>query len=38
MKGKKMPLDQREVAEENIHWDQDLSYGSYLSLDELLSC
>lgn len=38
MKGKNMPLDQREVNEKNIHWDQDLSYGSYLSLDSLLSC
>jgi tryptophan 2,3-dioxygenase len=30
------PLDQREVNEEGIHWDQDMSYGSYLSLDKLL--
>ena len=30
------PLDQRGVNEEGIHWDQDMSYGSYLSLDKLL--
>ena len=30
------PLDQREVNEAGIHWDQDMSYGSYLSLDKLL--
>lgn len=23
---------------DGIHWDQDISYGSYLSLDELLDC
>lgn len=32
----KKPLDQREVNEAGIHWDQDMSYGSYLSLDTLL--
>lgn len=32
------PLDEREVNEEGIHWDQDMSYGAYLSLDELLGC
>jgi len=26
----------RDVDKEGIHWDQDLSYGSYLSLDKLL--
>ncbi|MDH3810557.1 MAG: tryptophan 2,3-dioxygenase [Gammaproteobacteria bacterium] len=30
------PSDQREVNEAGIHWDQDMSYGSYLSLDKLL--
>ncbi|MCO4812263.1 MAG: tryptophan 2,3-dioxygenase [Gammaproteobacteria bacterium] len=30
------PLDQREVDETGIHWDQDMSYDSYLSLDKLL--
>ena len=29
-------LDRRDVDEEDIHWDQDLSYGGYLSLDKLL--
>jgi len=29
-------LDRRDVEEEDIHWDQDLSYGGYLSLDKLL--
>jgi len=29
-------LDQREVDETGIHWDQDMSYDSYLSLDKLL--
>jgi tryptophan 2,3-dioxygenase len=28
----------RDVDQENIHWDQDISYGSYLSLDKLLDC
>ncbi len=32
------PLDQRAINEEGIHWDQDMSYGSYLSLDKLLDC
>lgn len=30
--------DSRGVNEEDIHWDQDISYGSYLSLDKLLEC
>jgi hypothetical protein len=25
-------VDMRDVSEEEIHWDQDLSYGGYLSL------
>ncbi len=29
-------IDVRDVAKERIHWDQDLSYGNYLSLDQLL--
>jgi len=29
-------LDRRDVSEEDIHWDQDISYGGYLSLDKLL--
>ena len=29
-------LDRRDVGEEDIHWDQDISYGGYLSLDKLL--
>jgi tryptophan 2,3-dioxygenase len=28
--------DQRDVSQEDIHWDQDISYGGYLSLDSLL--
>ena len=31
-------LDRRDVANENIHWKPDLSYGGYLDLDRLLSC
>ncbi len=31
-------IDQRDVSKEEIHWDQDLSYGGYLSLDALLDC
>jgi len=31
-------IDTRDVSGESIHWDQDISYGSYLDLDELLSC
>lgn len=30
--------DSRGVDEEDIHWEQDISYGSYLSLDKLLGC
>ena len=30
--------DKRDVAEEGIHWDQDMSYSGYLSLDKLLDC
>lgn len=30
--------DDRDIHTEDIHWDQDLSYGSYLSLDKLLEC
>ena len=29
-------VDPRDVAIEDIHWDQDISYGSYLLLDRLL--
>src|SRR5210317_138736 len=32
------PLDTRDVSRESIHWEQDLSYGSYLALDKLLDC
>ena len=31
-------IDRRTVSEEEIHWDQDLSYSGYLSLDSLLDC
>lgn len=31
-------IDRRDVGEETIHWDQDLSYSGYLSLDALLEC
>jgi len=34
----KTNIDQRDVSQEDIHWDQDLSYGGYLSLDALLDC
>ena len=30
--------DTRDVSQESIHWEQDLSYGSYLALDTLLDC
>lgn len=29
-------VDPRDLAGEDIHWDQDLSYSGYLSLDKLL--
>lgn len=32
------PMDNRNVQNEDIHWDQDISYGGYLSLDKLLDC
>ena len=38
MKHSNAPADTRDVSRESIHWEQDLSYGSYLALDELLSC
>ncbi len=31
-------MDKRDVTKEAIHWDQDISYGGYLSLDQLLAC
>ena len=31
-------IDRRDVTQEDIHWDQDLSYSGYLSLDGLLDC
>jgi len=31
-------VDPRNIAAEDIHWDQDISYGGYLSLDKLLDC
>ncbi len=31
-------LDPRDVSKETIHWDQDITYGGYLSLDKLLDC
>jgi tryptophan 2,3-dioxygenase len=31
-------LDPRDLSVESIHWDQDLTYGGYLSLDQLLDC
>jgi tryptophan 2,3-dioxygenase len=34
----KQNIDTRDVSLEDIHWDQDLSYGGYLSLDALLDC
>ncbi len=30
--------DPRDVLQEDIYWDQDLSYSGYLSLDKLLDC
>ncbi len=30
-------VDRRDVSKEDIHWDQDISYGGYLGLDELLA-
>lgn len=31
-------VDPRDVAKEDIHWDQDITYAGYLSLDKLLDC
>ncbi|MDH3748581.1 MAG: tryptophan 2,3-dioxygenase family protein [Gammaproteobacteria bacterium] len=31
-------VDPRDIAAEDIHWDQDITYGGYLSLDKLLDC
>ena len=31
-------IDRRDVSKEEIHWDPDLSYSGYLSLDTLLDC
>jgi tryptophan 2,3-dioxygenase len=30
--------DPRDLSQESIHWDQDLTYAGYLSLDKLLDC
>jgi tryptophan 2,3-dioxygenase len=32
------PATSVDVSEEDIHWQQDISYGSYLQLDTLLNC
>ena len=32
------PATSVDVSGEDIHWNQDISYGSYLKLDELLAC
>jgi len=35
------PIDEKravDVSDEDIHWDQDLSYGQYLDLERLLAC
>jgi len=31
-------VDPRDLSQEHIHWDQDITYGGYLSLDKLLDC
>lgn len=31
-------IDPRDLSDERIHWDQDITYGGYLSLDKLLDC
>jgi tryptophan 2,3-dioxygenase len=31
-------VDPRIESEDTIHWDQDITYGGYLSLDQLLEC
>lgn len=32
------PMTSVDLTSEEIHWKQDMSYGSYLQLDELLEC
>lgn len=32
------PVDLRDVDEETIYWDQDITYAGYLSLEKLLDC
>lgn len=32
------PATSVDVTGEDIHWNQDISYGSYLQLDDLLAC
>ncbi|WP_417450716.1 tryptophan 2,3-dioxygenase [Kordiimonas sp.] len=34
----KNPATSVDVSGEDIHWQQDISYGGYLKLDELLAC
>jgi hypothetical protein len=31
-------IDPRDLSLEKIHWDQDLTYGGYLALEQLLDC
>lgn len=38
MKNEPTAVDQRTAGQDGIHWDQDISYGKYLSLDKLLDC
>ena len=32
------PMTSVDLSSEDIHWKQDMSYGSYLQLDDLLKC
>ncbi len=38
MTNNKHPKTSVDLSNEEIHWDQNLSYGSYLDLDNLLKC
>jgi len=38
MAEKQKPLTSVDLTSEDIHWKQDMSYGSYLQMDDLLAC
>jgi len=38
MSRKSSPGSQVDLSDEQVHWDQEMSYGQYLNLEQLLNC